>query len=49
MNQWLREGKIHYREQIVEELEHAPEAFIGLLQGQNFGKLVVRVGNDELN
>ncbi|WP_346351254.1 NADP-dependent oxidoreductase [Oceanimonas sp. AH20CE76] len=49
MSQWLREGKIHYREQIVEELEHAPEAFIGLLQGQNFGKLVVRVGNDELN
>jgi len=28
----------------VEGLEHAPEAFMGLLEGKNFGKLVVRVG-----
>ncbi|GAA3698044.1 NADP-dependent oxidoreductase [Oceanisphaera sediminis] len=48
MSQWLSDGKIHYREQIVEGLENAPEAFIGLLQGENFGKLVVRVGDDEL-
>ncbi|GHA16147.1 NADP-dependent oxidoreductase [Oceanisphaera arctica] len=48
MRQWLSDGKIHYREQIVEELDNAPQAFIGLLQGQNFGKLVVRVGDDEL-
>lgn len=48
MSQWLADGNIHYREQIVDGLENAPEAFIGLLQGQNFGKLVVRVGDDEL-
>ena len=48
MSQWLQDGKIHYREQIVEELDQAPPAFIGLLQGENFGKLVVRVGDDEL-
>lgn len=48
MSQWLHDGKIHYREQIVEGLDKAPQAFIGLLQGENFGKLVVRVGPDEL-
>ena len=48
MGQWLAEGKIKYREQIVDGLENAPDAFIGLLQGKNFGKLVIRVGADEL-
>jgi len=42
--QWYREGKIKYREDVVEGLEHAPEAFFGLLQGKNFGKLVIKVG-----
>jgi NADPH-dependent curcumin reductase len=41
---WVREGRIKYREDVVEGLEKAPAAFIGLLQGENFGKLVVRVG-----
>ena len=41
---WLREGKLRYRESVVDGLERAPEAFIGLLRGHNFGKLVVRVG-----
>src|SRR5579864_702604 len=40
---WLREGRIKYREDVVEGLDRAPEAFIGLLQGRNFGKLLVRV------
>jgi NADPH-dependent curcumin reductase CurA len=40
---WVRDGKLKYREDIVDGLERAPEAFIGLLQGKNFGKLVVRV------
>ncbi|MGY2049893.1 NADP-dependent oxidoreductase [Methylobacterium sp. JK268] len=40
---WLREGRIRYREDVVEGLEHAPEAFIGLLKGRNFGKLVVKL------
>lgn len=42
MGQWLAEGKIHYREHLVDGLEQAPEAFIGLLEGKNFGKLVVQ-------
>lgn len=44
MGAWYAEGKIKYREQIVQGLENAPEAFIGLLEGKNFGKLVVQVG-----
>ncbi|MBA0261348.1 NADP-dependent oxidoreductase [Stenotrophomonas maltophilia] len=43
MRQWLREGRIQYREDVVEGLENAPEAFFGLLQGRNFGKLVVKL------
>jgi hypothetical protein len=43
---WLREGRLKHREDIVTGLEKAPEAFIGLLQGKNFGKLLVRVGED---
>lgn len=40
---WVREGSLRYREDIVDGLENAPEAFIGMLQGNNFGKLLVRV------
>jgi hypothetical protein len=40
---WLREGRIKYREDVVEGLENAPQAFMGLLKGRNFGKLLVRV------
>jgi NADPH-dependent curcumin reductase CurA len=43
---WVREGRLKYREDVVVGLEKAPEAFIGLLQGKNFGKLLVRVGED---
>jgi NADPH-dependent curcumin reductase CurA len=39
-------GRIKFREDIVERLENAPSAFIGLLQGKNFGKLMVRVSPD---
>ena len=46
MRQWLAEGKVKFREDIIEGLENAPQAFIGLLQGENFGKLVVRVSGD---
>lgn len=46
MAPWVREGKVKFREDVVEGLEQAPEAFIGLLEGRNFGKLVVRVAND---
>ncbi|MHC2089993.1 NADP-dependent oxidoreductase [Methylobacterium sp. CM6244] len=40
---WLREGRIQHREDIVDGLEAAPEAFIGLLKGRNFGKMLVRI------
>lgn len=43
MSEWLKEGKIKFREDIVDGLENAPHAFNGLLEGKNFGKLVVRV------
>ena len=43
VGQWLRDGKLKYREDVVEGLENAPQAFIGLLKGRNFGKLLVRV------
>ncbi len=39
----VREGRIKYREDIVEGLENAPRALIGLLRGENFGKVIVRV------
>ncbi|EGQ8054623.1 NADP-dependent oxidoreductase [Vibrio sp. Vb2110] len=47
INQWLAEGKIQYREHLVQGLDNAPKAFIGLLEGKNFGKLVVQI-NDPL-
>ena len=46
MIKWLSEGKIQYREHLVEKLENAPDAFIGLLEGKNFGKLVIRVNSE---
>ncbi|MGA7488931.1 MAG: NADP-dependent oxidoreductase [Xanthobacteraceae bacterium] len=41
--EWVRTGRLKYREDIVDGLEQAPAAFLGLLQGKNFGKLLVRV------
>lgn len=43
MGAWLGEDKIRYREDIVEGLENAPAALIGLLKGENFGKVVVKL------
>ena len=40
---WVREGRIKYREDVVGGLENFPRALIGLLRGENFGKLLVRV------
>ena len=41
--QWIKEGRIKYREDIAEGLENAPAAFMGLLKGKNFGKQLVRI------
>ncbi|MFK8049576.1 MAG: NADP-dependent oxidoreductase [Halioglobus sp.] len=43
VGQWMAEGKIKYKEQVVDGLENAPEAFLGLFSGANFGKLVIKV------
>jgi NADPH-dependent curcumin reductase len=43
---WVREGRLKYREDIVDGLDHAPEAFIGLLRGRNTGKMLVKVSPD---
>jgi len=45
VSQWMAEGRIRYREDIVDGLENAPTAFLGMLRGQNFGKLLVRVAD----
>jgi NADPH-dependent curcumin reductase CurA len=42
----VKRGELKYREDVVDGLERAPEAFLGLLQGRNFGKLVVKLGDD---
>jgi NADPH-dependent curcumin reductase CurA len=44
--QAVKAGKIKYREDIVKGLDKAPDAFIGLLKGRNFGKLLVQVSDD---
>ncbi|MFC5550027.1 NADP-dependent oxidoreductase [Massilia aerilata] len=46
MSEWLQQGRIKFREDIVDGLENAPQAFNGLLEGKNFGKLVIRVAQD---
>ena len=43
---WLREGRIVYREDVVDGIDNAVGAFLGLLRGENFGKLVVKVSDD---
>jgi len=42
----VRAGQLKYREDIVDGMDSAPAAFIGLLQGRNFGKLIIRLGDD---
>ena len=45
LGSWLREKRIRYREQIAEGLENAPRAFIGMLEGENIGKQLVKIGS----
>jgi len=46
MSGWVREGSVKVREERVDGLENAPEAFLGLFSGRNTGKLLVRVSED---
>ncbi|MBZ9738798.1 MULTISPECIES: NADP-dependent oxidoreductase [unclassified Mesorhizobium] len=43
MAEWIASGRVRYREDIVDGIANAPQAFLGLLEGKNFGKLIVRV------
>jgi NADPH-dependent curcumin reductase CurA len=43
MSRWVREGRVKYREDIVDGLENAPNAFQKLFRGENFGKLLIKV------
>lgn len=45
MSQWLAEGKVKVRETVVHGLQRAPIAFIGMLKGENVGKMVVHVAD----
>ena len=40
---WVRDGAIRYREDVIEGFENAPQAFVGLMHGANFGKLLIKV------
>ena len=46
MGELVRDGRLKYREDIIDGLENASRAFIGLLRGENFGKLQIRVGRE---
>jgi NADPH-dependent curcumin reductase CurA len=46
MGRWMAEGKIQWKETVVEGLENAPSAFLGLFEGENLGKMLVKVGPD---
>lgn len=46
MSQWLREGRLKYKEDITDGLENAPRELIGLLRGKNFGKKIIRVSDE---
>jgi NADPH-dependent curcumin reductase CurA len=43
LSAWLREGRLRYREDIVDGIERMPEALLRVLSGANFGKQLVRV------
>ena len=43
MGEWIKTGQLKYREDVVQGIDKAPRAFIGLLRGENFGKLLVKM------
>jgi hypothetical protein len=46
MAKWVNEGRIKWKETVAEGLENAPKAFLGLFKGENFGKMLVKIGPD---
>ena len=49
MGKWIAEGKIKWKETVVNGIENAPKAFIGLFKGENFGKMIVKIAPDPEN
>lgn len=43
---WLREGRLRYREDILDGIEHAPDAIAGLYRGENLGKRLIRLHHE---
>ena len=43
MGNWVTQGKVRYREEMIDGLEQAPAAFVGLLKGEAFGKRVIKL------
>ncbi len=48
MAAWIRAGKIKWEETVMEGIDKAPEAFLGLFKGENLGKMLVRLGPDRI-
>jgi NADPH-dependent curcumin reductase CurA len=46
MGQWIAEGRVRWKETIIGGIENAPKAFLALFKGENFGKMLVRIGPD---
>jgi len=46
MSQWIAEGRVRWKETIIGGIENAPKAFLALFKGENFGKMLVRIGPD---
>ncbi|WP_261641579.1 NADP-dependent oxidoreductase [Erwinia mallotivora] len=46
MSQWVAEERFIFREDIIDGLDNAPETFIGMLEGKNFGKVLIKVAGD---
>jgi NADPH-dependent curcumin reductase CurA len=46
MTGWIAEGKMKWKETVVDGIENAPDAFLGLFRGDNLGKMLVRIGPD---
>jgi NADPH-dependent curcumin reductase CurA len=44
MSRWMAEGRVTWKETIIEGIENAPRAFLGLFTGENVGKMLVKIG-----
>ena len=45
LSEWVKNGSLEYKEDIIDGIENAPKAFIGMMNGNNFGKLLIRLDN----